>query len=418
MSPGDRPGIHGGGPGGTRRLPTTSLRGLRQLLEQLAKVEGPKLMVLLSEGFLADELELRSLVTLAGEARTSINVLVVDLRQTDVTVRNRQPNAVRGSATQRAEPGRARGDVAWKPVPYRGLRRGRLRAAGVRDLRVLHPGRGATPSDSVGDRHRIDVEVRRRDVTIRSRQAFVLSPARLAGRAREKPEAALRETLSSPFAVSGLPLRATTFAQQDPGSGKVRLVVAAQVGEAGAKPGAYTVGYIVVNNENQVAASFLERMTLSPGSGSPNEPLRFVGGVVVDPGTYSLRFAVVDEEGRRGSIVRDVSAWKMAGEPFALGDLVVGPVPPQGKGVAIQVEPYVATDGVAAYLELYSTTEATWKGTTVVFEIADSEDAPALTSLDASVEPGRQATWRVASGVVRGPGAPPGTLRGAGKNRS
>ena len=93
------------------------------------------------------------------------------------------------------------------------------------------------PSDSVGDRHRIDVEVRRRDVTIRSRQAFVLSPARLAGRAREKPEAALRETLSSPFAVSGLPLRATTFAQQDPESGKVRLVVAAQVGEAGAKPG-------------------------------------------------------------------------------------------------------------------------------------------------------------------------------------
>ena len=159
-------------------------------------------------------------------------------------------------------------------------------------------------------------------------------------------------------------------------------------------------------------------MTLSPGSGSPNEPLRFVGGVVVDPGTYSLRFAVIDEEGRRGSIVRDVSAWKMAGEPFALGDLVVGPVPPQGKGSRSQVEPYVGTDGVAAYLELYSTTDETWKGTTVAFEIADSEDAPALTTLDASVEPGRQPTWRVATGVVRGTCAPPGTLRGPGKNRT
>ena len=29
------------------------------------------------------------------------------------------------------------------------------------------------PSDSAGDRHRIDVEVRRRDVTIRSRQALL-----------------------------------------------------------------------------------------------------------------------------------------------------------------------------------------------------------------------------------------------------
>ena len=85
----------------------------------------------------------------------------------------------------------------------------RLRAAGVRDLRVRYIlGVEQLPSDSAGDRHRIDVEVRRRDVTIRSRQAFVLSPARLAGRAREKPEAALRETLSSPFAVSGLPLAA------------------------------------------------------------------------------------------------------------------------------------------------------------------------------------------------------------------
>ena len=136
------------------------------------------------------------------------------------------------------------------------------------------------------------------------------------------------------------------------------------------------------------------------------------------PGTYSLRLAVVDQEGRRGSIVRDVSAWKMAGEPFALGDLVVGPVPPQGKGVAIQVEPYVTTDGVAAYLELYSTTEATWKGTTVVFEIADSEDAPALASLDASVEPGRQADVAYGHRRRAGTGAPPGTLRDAGKNRS
>src|SRR4029450_13601507 len=109
------------------------------------------------------------------------------------------------------------------------------------------------------------------------------------GPAPPSPGAGLRETLASPFAVPGVPLRATTFAQQDPGSDKVQLVVAAQIGEAGAKPGAYTVGFIVGDNENKVAASFLEeKMTLSPGSGSPNETLRFVGGVVVDPGTYSL----------------------------------------------------------------------------------------------------------------------------------
>jgi VWFA-related protein len=55
-----------------------SRRGLEQLLQQLTQVEGPKLMVLLSEGFLADELEMRRIVTMAGEARTSINVMIVD----------------------------------------------------------------------------------------------------------------------------------------------------------------------------------------------------------------------------------------------------------------------------------------------------------------------------------------------------
>ena len=385
-----------------------SRRGLEQVLGQLAKVEGPKLMILLSEGFLADELEQRSIVTMAGEARTSINVMVVDLRTADVTVNTRQPNAAqdRRLNVQSLEGLAAMSRGSLFRIAGSGEPTFERLASEISAYYIL--GVEQQPSDSAGDRHRIDVEVRRRDVTIRSRQAFVLSPARLAGRAREKPEAALRETLSSPFAVSGLPLRATTFAQQDPESGKVRLVVAAQVGEVGAKPGEYTVGYVVMNNEGQVAASFLERMTLSPGSGSPNEPLRFVGGVVVDPGTYSLRLAVVDQEGRRGSVVRDISAWKMAGEPFALGDLVVGPVPPQGKGVAIQVEPYVRTDGVAAYLELYSTDEATWKGTTVAFEIADSEDAPALATLGASVEPGRQPTWRVATGVVPAKALPPG----------
>ena len=240
--------------------PKTRSAGCVQLLEQLAKVEGPKLMILLSEGFLADDLELRSLATLAGEARTSINVLVVDLRQTDVT------DAILGSRT------RPRIDDSTCRVS-KGSRRCRAeassasRAQASRSLSGWRPRSPPTTSlawsnDRVtasADRHRIDVEVRRRDVTIRSRQAFVLSPARLAARAREAPEAALRETLASPFAVSGLPLRATTFAQQDPESDKVRLVVAAQVGEAGAEPGAYPVGFIVVNNENQVAASFLER---------------------------------------------------------------------------------------------------------------------------------------------------------------
>ena len=57
-----------------------SLRGLQQLLEQLTFVDGPKSLILISEGLATSETnDLRHLVRLAGAARTAINVLSVDL---------------------------------------------------------------------------------------------------------------------------------------------------------------------------------------------------------------------------------------------------------------------------------------------------------------------------------------------------
>jgi VWFA-related protein len=384
-----------------------SLRGLQQLLEQLAYVDGPKSLILISEGLAISETnDLRHLVRLAGAARTAINVLSVDLRRGDVTIAEQPPTEAedRRILMQGLEAIAAMSRGSLYHIAGTGEPIFERLASEISAYYLL--GVEQRPSDSVGDRHRIDVEVRRNDVTIRSRQAFVLSPST---RSKRSPADSLRDALGSPFAISGLPLRVTTFAQQDPGSEKVRLVVAAQIGEAGAKPGTFTLGYLVIDDQNRIAASFGDQVKLEPGSGSPNEPLRFTGGVLVDPGIYSLRLGVVDSEGRRGSIVRDVSAWKMAGEQFALGDLIVGGIPTQGQGgLSVQVEPYVQTQGIAAYLELYSTSEQTWSGTTVTFEVADDPDAAPLTSVPVTVAPGRQPTWRVASGVIDAKMLPPG----------
>ena len=383
-----------------------SLRGLQQLLEQLTFVDGPKSLILISEGLATSETnDLRHLVRLAGAARTAINVLSVDLRRGDVTIAEQPPTEAedRRILMQGLEgiASMSRGSLyhiagTGEPIFER-------LASEISAYYLL--GVEQKPSDSIGDRHRIDVEVRRSDVTIRSRQAFVLSPSRTAKRS---PAENLRDALSSPFAISGLPLRVTTFAQQDPGSDKVRIVVAAQVGEPGAKPGNFAIGYLVIDDQNRVAASFGDQVSLTNGAGSANEPLKFVGGVLVEPGIYSLRIGAVDSEGRRGSVIRDVSAWKMAGESFALGDLIVGGVPTTGQGLTVQVEPFVLTEGVAAYLEMYSTTDQTWNGTTVTFEVADDPDSAPLASVPVTLIPGRQPTWRVASGVINAKALPPG----------
>jgi VWFA-related protein len=383
-----------------------SLRGLQTLLEQLSYLDGPKSLILISEGLAVSETnDLRHLVQLAGYARTAINVLSVDLRRGDVTIAEQPPTEAedRRILMQGLEAiaSMSRGSlyhIAGTGEPI-------FERLASENSAYYLLGVEQRPSDLVGDRHRIDVEVRRQDVTIRSRQAFVLSPTRTA---RRSPQESLRDALGSPFAISGLPLRVTTYAQQDPGSEKVRLIIAAQIGQSGAEPGKFTLGYLVIDDQNRVAASYGDEVALTNGSGSPNEPLKFVGGVVVDPGIYSLRLGVVDSQGRRGSIIRDVSAWKMTGETFALGDLIVGNIPTTGQGLTVQVEPYIQSQGLAAYLELYSTTEQTWNGTTVTFEVADDADSAPLTSLPASVAPGRQPTWRVASGVIDAKMLPPG----------
>jgi VWFA-related protein len=379
---------------------------LRDLLERMSYIEGHKSLVLISEGLAIEQnAEIENLVALAGRARTSINVMSVDLYRNDITIteapptqtqdRRLQLNGLEGLAML------SRGSLFH--IVGTGEQIFERLASELSAYYLL--GVEQRPSDSKGDRHRIDVEVRRRDVTIRSRQAFVLSPTL---NAKRSPEDNLRDALVSPFPVSGLPVRVTTFAQQDPASNKVQLMVAADIGQPGTAPGEYSVGFMVIDDQNKVAASWGAKQRLSPAGKSPTEPLAFLGAVSLDPGVYSLRFAAVDADGRRGSVIRDVSAWKMTGEALATGDLVVGAVPSAGQGLPPTVEPHVATEQVAAYLELYSTSATGFDQTTVQFEIADDPDSPALATLPVQLEPGKQATWRVASGALGGSYLPPG----------
>jgi VWFA-related protein len=382
-----------------------SLSGLRQMLERLTAVDGPKSLILVSEGLAIDNpSELASVVELAGRARVSINVLLVDLQRGDVTISEQPPTesqdrriqmqGLEGLATM------SRGSLfhvvgTGEPIFDR-------LASEISAYYLL--GVEQRPNDAQGGRRRIDVEVRRRGVTIRSRQAFVLSAT--TGKPRP-PEENLRDALLSPFAVSGVPLRVTTFAQQDPESDKVRLTIAAHVDQPGAAAADYLLGFLLVDDQNRVVVNVANKRRLSPAGNSPNEPLEFVGGVLVDSGVYSLRFGVVDAQGRRGSVVRDVAAWKMAGEELAVGDLIVGGMP-NPEGLQASVEPHITTDGIGAVVELYSTSGATFDNAAVTFEVADDQDSPALTTAQARLMPGSQTSWRVATGVLGGQALPPG----------
>lgn len=380
-----------------------SLGGLEQMLAGLALVDAPKSVLLMSEGLvLEDQSDVESVVRAAARARASINVLMMDV--------------MRG------------GDVSRGAVMPPTMTEDRqMQTGGLRELAAASRGtlynvfgNGATIFDRLsselsayyligveeeaGDRndqaHRIDVEVRRQGVQVRSRRAFVLAPPRV-----RPPSESLAELLRAPFGVAEVPLRVTTFAVQDPSSGKVRMLVAADVDQAGSAPADYTVGWVLIDGDGRVTASGSDRQTLQPSSVAG--ALVFRTEALVDPGVYSLRLAVVDPAGRRGALVREVNAWKMADEEFAVADLVVGAPPTSGQVVLASVEPQVDAE-LAAVLELYSTNPAVFASTSVAFEVADDVEAPALVTSAADIVDGAQPTSRTAQAVIPTRAIPPG----------
>jgi VWFA-related protein len=387
-----------------RQETADSVRGLEQILLQLSFTDGPKAVILISDGLATDRIsDFDDVARRAAMARASLNVLLLDGPGNDITISRDSPTALDDrrlavfGLQELAQS--ARGSLfhvtgSGEPIFDR-------LASELSAYYLL--GVEQRPQDREGDKRRIDVQVRRRDAIIRSRQAFVLSGT---SRVKRSAEDSLRDALSSPFAISGLPLRATTFAAQDPAGGKVRITIAADVGQPDASPAPFTIGYILIDPEGRIAGSFGGRQTLP--SGGRGAPLEFSAGAVVDPGVYELRIAAVDSEGRRGSVVREVNAWKMAGEVLASGDLIVGNMPKQGQSMHAAVEPHVSAEALGAYIELYSTAASTFDGASVKLEIADDPDSPALVSTAARIDPGAQPAWRIADGPLDTSQLPPG----------
>lgn len=382
----------------TRRDTEASLRGLREWLQHLGETEGQKTLILLSEGLVTDTpSDLEDVVRAAMRGRVSVNVLLMDVPRSDATQGPLPPTFTEDRELQI----RGLNDLA-------SLSRGSIfQVVGTADRAFDRLASEISayyllsveqsPSDRDGRNHRIDVSVQRRGVTLRSRQAFVLDPT---GRGKT-PDESLVASLRSPLGVAGIPLRLTTFVYQDPkAAGKVRVVMAADVGQPGTPAAQYTMGFIVVDDQGKVVASRSEKVRLQPMEGRTNTSLSYLDSVTIEPGVYEVRLAAVDPEGRHGSVVRHVNAWKMAGEEFTYADLVVNHAATASAGLRPDVEPHVDADGVAAYMELYAASEETFKDIKVHFEIADDDSSPALLTLPVELRPGAQPTWRAAQGFI------------------
>lgn len=371
---------------------TIARRALEQLLRDLVPLEGPKTMILFSAGLVNDDPSLLEEVAhLAAAARTSINVIAVDRDReqliSQTNTRSSDSLMDRSFETQGLE---IVADSTGGTL-FRGV------AAGAGIFERLESELSAwylvaverQPGDP--DRQRLGVEVKRRGVTIRSNKSAVSTQVNT----KRPVDQLLGEALSSPFAISGIPLRVSTFALRDADGGKYRLRLAAQIS---APAGEFALGYVLADSRGRPVTSAGSRRPLSSAASGPNQTLQYDTVLSVVPGSYSLRFGVVDKDGRRGTVVHRLELAKFEDVQLPTSDLIVGNLPAQGESLTPRVEPQVTTGELAGYLELYVAETA---GTlSVVLEIAEGQASTALASETLTLRPGETPGTRVATGIV------------------
>jgi VWFA-related protein len=368
-----------------RHRTDNSVRSMRRVLEGLAAIDGPKSVVLVSEGLVLESVsgEADDLATVAADSRVSLDVLLLDV-----------PRFEASQATRPTTPKEDRDMQVGGLEALAGATRGNLYRINTtaeyafdRITRSLEGyyllGVEARLADRNGQRHRISVKSARRGVTIQSRRTFLTSVSAKAA----TPTEAVTRALRAPLLINDLPLKVTSWTYKEPGSGRLRVLIGAEVERLADQPLEYTTGIMLVNRDNRGVMPAVERRTLTMKDGEPGTAV-FSGAMAVEPGTYLLRVAMSDSEGRVGSVERTIDAWHMDPASVALGDLIVSGVDPAARRPIVPViEPVVTTGRMAALAEVYGPGDALG-GMEVALDILTNEDRPPLASQRMTVTPG------------------------------
>jgi VWFA-related protein len=350
------------------------ISSLRATMRGLAAVPGPKHAVLLSSGWAMNE----------RDAAIEMGWVAADAARANVTIHTFTAE-MWALAASRSRPSMRsiedRSLLMNNVEMLAGMTGGRsVRLSGQADTAFASLSAGLSgyyrlgvqvqPEDLDGKDHRISVKVGRPGVSLASYRR-VMSGMRPAPAAPADPEAALRDALKGGPLRTAIDLRATSYVLHATTDPKHLRVVAvgdvnrAAMGKAKAVAALYDIdGRPVTAMENSVDIT-----ADTPGALSIE--------LTAPPGTYVLRVAVLDAEGRIGSLERLVDArWKKTGGIETPGLVLFR----ADRGARAAPRPIfdqvTAADEVIAQVALVGPVAE--KKTQVVFEVAKAGSTSAL----------------------------------------
>jgi VWFA-related protein len=362
-----------------RQRATNSVQTLRSLLNALGKIDAPKTIVWISEGLTIEEnrVEFGGMAALAATARTTIYSLHLDQSViADASRSTLSPTLVEDR--QLAIDGLATIAGITRGAMFTSIGTGSNvfeRIAKEMTAYYLLSAE-AEAGDRDGKSHRIRVNVTRRNVNVRARREFTMKkePA-----VPLSPEQRLAGILQQPLLATELPVKVATYNLRKPGSQAVKVVVTTEFGRNAVGGEDASIGYLVLDEKGKVIASAVTRNKAVPVRAGAPGPLQATSVVDVPPGRYTLRLAVLDAVGRSGSVEHRLDAAVMAAGGLEVADLLLAPAS-VGNAAAVRLvaDPTVEHEPFGAYLEVYPRSADAVRQTSVVVEVAETDDAPAI----------------------------------------
>ena len=392
-----------------RRRSDATLRSFIELLGKMTSIDGPKTLVFLSEGLVIDSPRTLTglppeIASLAAQAQVTVYVLRIDIPYFDAT-ENKPVHQIDFAAERQgleSIAGVTRGSMFT--VVGTGTSVFDRVAREIAGYYLV--GFEAQGRDRDGQRHQIKVTVRRPRVQVRARREFQ-APAAAPDTERPSASAAILSALKAPLPLSGMPMRVASYILLDPDRSKVRISVAAEIGESFAAPAELGLGYVLSDREGTVIAGQTKRVTLRL-SGSGPGALEYRDEFSVAPGDYTFKLAVTDAAGHLGSVDHAVHAAFARIGSIAAADLVVNDDrDAQQRGTQMRVRPLVVSGRLQCALDMKTLDAGSPADVRVTFEIADAAGRTMKTSA-ATVISSSDGARHVARGAIDTAGLPPG----------
>jgi predicted TPR repeat methyltransferase len=204
-----------------------------------------------------------------------------------------------------------------------------------------------------------------------------------------------------------LGVKVTTYTLREPEGQKLKVVLAAEVDRSQNPKEKVALAYLVTNARGNLMTSEVEPEVQTPLG--PNRTQTYFAAISADPGVYSLKLAVVDESGKRGSVEHTFRAQLSAAGQLRMTDLLLAEIGAGSSSLTPAVSADFTGNLLQTYLELYSEAPEPLRAATAVVEVAESEEGPPLDSATARFQADSGPGRRIAEASVPIALLPPGT---------